>query len=251
MYVGKTNDVERRFKEHQYRATINYMTPLHCAIRKYGIAHFDILIIDSFSTDSDAFNAERFWIDSLGTRFHGYNLTDGGEGTSGHVWSSESRTKLSSNKKQFYSIMTGADRKQSTEPARSSTTPDVKSKWMKDWHSSLTNEQKIERAERSRKTMMARTPEERSKLAKKAVMTGTTEERSKRARKASLSRPAEERSRTATAIECGRRKSQLSDDDVRAIREDTRVQRVIAMEYHTSRSTVSAIKTGTRFNYIQ
>ena len=46
IYIGQSNDIQRRIKDHYYKAHNptggNYHSPLHLAIRKYGWDNFQI-----------------------------------------------------------------------------------------------------------------------------------------------------------------------------------------------------------------
>lgn len=80
IYVGKTEfSIEKRFKEHCKDAfrERNEKRPLYSAMRKYGVEHFHIELIEE--TD-DANNRETYWIEKLGSFKWGYNATIGGDG---------------------------------------------------------------------------------------------------------------------------------------------------------------------------
>lgn len=93
-YVGWTIDLKNRWRHHRW--TGSGCVALKRAIAKYGIDHFVIHPIEWCETDTDAKDAERFWIswyDSFGPR--GYNLTAGGDGSLGFRHSRETREKMS------------------------------------------------------------------------------------------------------------------------------------------------------------
>lgn len=78
MYVGQTNNAEKRFKEHMYAR--ENCTSLARAVRKYGAESFrcDILA-ECFSRD-EMNETERMFIESIGTMApDGYNLRTGGD----------------------------------------------------------------------------------------------------------------------------------------------------------------------------
>jgi len=102
IYVGKTKNPKERWQKHlsSARTGIGYFL-IHRALNKYGINNFDFTIIEEVNTEEDAFIREIFWIAhyksniiKYGDTF-GYNLTDGGEGASGHLHSAESKQKMS------------------------------------------------------------------------------------------------------------------------------------------------------------
>lgn len=80
LYVGKTEfSLEKRFKEHCQDAfrERNEKRPLYSAMRKYGIEHFHISLIEETNNPEER---EKFWIEYLGTFKNGYNATIGGDG---------------------------------------------------------------------------------------------------------------------------------------------------------------------------
>ena len=81
LYVGKTEfSIEKRFKEHcndAFKET-SEKRPLYSAMRKYGIEHFHISLIEETDNPEER---ENYWIEYLGTFKNGYNATMGGDGT--------------------------------------------------------------------------------------------------------------------------------------------------------------------------
>ena len=80
IYIGKTEfSIEKRFKEHCQDAfrDRNEKRPLYAAMRKYGIEHFHIELIEE--TDSPE-EREVFWIENKRSFKNGYNATVGGDG---------------------------------------------------------------------------------------------------------------------------------------------------------------------------
>ena len=82
-YIGKTNNVERRKREHKSAAN-NPSNPYYNKlwakkIRQYGLENFEFSILEE--TDSAHFaERERYWIEYYNTfNGAGYNLTSGGE----------------------------------------------------------------------------------------------------------------------------------------------------------------------------
>ena len=79
-YVGKTeHTIEERFKEHCSDCFKEQCEkrPLYAAMRKYGIEHFTISILEETNTPEER---EIYWIEKLGTFKKGYNATKGGDG---------------------------------------------------------------------------------------------------------------------------------------------------------------------------
>lgn len=79
-YIGKTeNTIEKRFKEHcrdAFRFT-NESRPLYSAMRKYGIEHFSVELVEETDNPEER---EKYWIEFFGTFKYGYNATLGGDG---------------------------------------------------------------------------------------------------------------------------------------------------------------------------
>ena len=92
IYIGKTTKtIEERFQRHAYNANAKSQTHLHRAIRKYGTEAFTITELESgFNSEDDLNEAEIRYISDLSPQ---YNMTEGGEGISGHEHSSETRKK--------------------------------------------------------------------------------------------------------------------------------------------------------------
>lgn len=86
-YIGQSNDIERRFKEHKYKLDI----PVEIAIQKYGAEAFDFDIIEECSLEQ-LDERERYWIAFYNTyKGIGYNCSEGGGDNRGE---NNGRTKL-------------------------------------------------------------------------------------------------------------------------------------------------------------
>lgn len=98
-YIGKTNDVERRWREHRYGN--GGTSILNKAFKKYGIDNFLFEIIAQIpfnNTDelNDVLNQlEVYYISLYNTLKEGYNATAGGEGISFYHHSEETKQKIS------------------------------------------------------------------------------------------------------------------------------------------------------------
>ena len=80
IYIGKTEfSIEKRFKEHCQDAfrDRNKKRPLYAAMRKYGIEHFHIELIEETDNPEER---EVFWIENKRSFKNGYNATKGGDG---------------------------------------------------------------------------------------------------------------------------------------------------------------------------
>ncbi len=117
LYIGKTTKpVEVRFKQHKYSKSA-----IGNAIRKYGIEHFKVEVLEECDTLEQLNEREIFWIKELNTKYpNGYNLTDGGEGAvnpsqitrdkisqtktgrPGHIQTAEEKAKRAASNKAYY-----------------------------------------------------------------------------------------------------------------------------------------------------
>lgn len=85
-YIGKTNNISRRKSRHKRNAFIDKLTlPFYNALRKYGEDSFEFSILDTFHLEDIIFDLEKFYISAYksNNRDYGYNITFGGEGSSG------------------------------------------------------------------------------------------------------------------------------------------------------------------------
>jgi group I intron endonuclease len=92
-YIGIAKNLKRRWNQH---FAINGSAPaLHSAFKKYGVDQFIFShICDAFNFES-ACQIEQMLIKQHNTKTpNGYNLTDGGEGTNGFLFSEESKEKM-------------------------------------------------------------------------------------------------------------------------------------------------------------
>jgi group I intron endonuclease len=94
IYIGQTKyTIEKRIYSH-----LRANSFIGKALRKYDIQSFDISIIDNATIKEVLNEKEVYWIKFYNCKSpNGYNLTDGGEGTSGHIHivSQETRKKIS------------------------------------------------------------------------------------------------------------------------------------------------------------
>ena len=82
-YIGQTNNIERRKKQHLQDSLHNYdearyKQVFHSAIRKYGIDNFTFEILEECSNRQMANTQENFWINYYNTMTpNGYNNSEG------------------------------------------------------------------------------------------------------------------------------------------------------------------------------
>ena len=80
IYIGKTEfDIQKRFKEHCKDAfsPTKEKRPLYAAMRKYGIEHFHIELLEETDNPEER---EIYWIEQKRSFKNGYNATQGGDG---------------------------------------------------------------------------------------------------------------------------------------------------------------------------
>lgn len=80
IYIGKTEfSIDKRFKEHCSDAfkERNEKRPLYSAMRKHGIEHFHIELIEETDNPEER---EKYWIEQKQSFKNGYNATLGGDG---------------------------------------------------------------------------------------------------------------------------------------------------------------------------
>ena len=80
VYIGKTQfSIKKRFDEHcsDCQRRKNENRPLYSAMRKYGIEHFYVELIEQTDYPNER---EIYWIEQYNSYKNGYNATKGGEG---------------------------------------------------------------------------------------------------------------------------------------------------------------------------
>jgi len=77
IYIGQSNNIERRFKEHQTKGASSRI-PVDIAIQKYGKDNFTYEVIEETSIEN-LNTAEQFWIKKYNSVEQGYNCSEGGD----------------------------------------------------------------------------------------------------------------------------------------------------------------------------
>lgn len=98
-YIGWTENLEKRWREHRKKALLGSRCYFHRALAKYGFEAFSWEEIQCFDTPEEAKQAEIFWIAALNTNHcrdgFGFNSTDGGDGVIGRRHTKVHRLRLS------------------------------------------------------------------------------------------------------------------------------------------------------------
>jgi len=105
-YIGLTTSLERRTKEHKKLAKTGDLRILYKAIRKYDmIDTFELIEIDTATTFEELCKKEIEYIQTYKSHYmseFGYNMTLGGEGIHGCVYTAKTRQKMSESRKQYF-----------------------------------------------------------------------------------------------------------------------------------------------------
>ena len=96
-YVGQTNDIDRRKREHHSESTnpnsSSYNNLFHQKLREYGEENFEFCILEEVNNTEQANAAEKKWIKQLktyaGWGFGGYNMDLGGQNYIGYLYKEE------------------------------------------------------------------------------------------------------------------------------------------------------------------
>lgn len=99
-YLGKTGDPVKRWNNHldiakRPKSNISSFSYIHKAIRKYGFKNFTFEVIERLETEAESLQREIELIAIHKPSGLLYNLTDGGDGVSGHVQDKKQRRATS------------------------------------------------------------------------------------------------------------------------------------------------------------
>lgn len=96
-YIGQSNHIKRRWKDHRTRAfqsTSNqYNSHLYRAIREYGIDNFSFEVLEECSLEQ-LDEKEKYYIQFYDTYKNGYNLTEGGDSGTSSILSREQADEI-------------------------------------------------------------------------------------------------------------------------------------------------------------
>lgn len=93
VYIGQSIDIYNRWKSHWKQVNQGASDHIHNSMRKYGKEGFTFEIIERCSQDIIN-EREKYWINFYDSYNNGYNLTTGGEGVKGKVFSEEERQNM-------------------------------------------------------------------------------------------------------------------------------------------------------------
>lgn len=93
IYIGQSNNIQRRFSEHQNRGAASRI-PVDVAIQKYGKENFSFEIIEE-CTIEQLNQKETYWINHFNSIENGYNCSVGGDQQS--IGSNNGRAILTEN----------------------------------------------------------------------------------------------------------------------------------------------------------
>ena len=105
VYIGKTCDIKSRKRHYRSLSNTKQQHLIHNSIIKHGFDNHKFEIIEEFDgTASDVASKEMFWIRSHMSNHRkwpniGLNLTNGGDGDIGRIWTEDERRKMSEIKK--------------------------------------------------------------------------------------------------------------------------------------------------------
>ena len=113
IYVGqtKTGRLNRRIFEHIHDIPYTKNTCVfHAALAKYGINNFEFKILETNIPKDQIDNKEKYYIalyqsyyrDENGNPTNGYNMTFGGQGTHGYIFTEEDKAKMSKKNKDAW-----------------------------------------------------------------------------------------------------------------------------------------------------
>ena len=96
IYIGQTTrTLAARFDQHKRDAKNGSTYVIHRAIRKHGIDNFIYEKIDGSGNYDKLLELEAHYIKEYDSYLHGYNMTLGGDGVFGHIFSKDSKKKMS------------------------------------------------------------------------------------------------------------------------------------------------------------
>lgn len=102
-YIGYAKDYKQRWRQHKKLAQKEKPKhAIHCAIKKYGWDKFDKIILDKHEDKNYTLNVleTKYIIEYNSMTPNGYNMTRGGDGTTGHILTTKQRQLISEKTKE-------------------------------------------------------------------------------------------------------------------------------------------------------
>jgi len=132
-YIGLTmNSLEQRTKEHKYSAKSGDTRYLYNALRKYEMVDIlELIEIDTADTLEELCEKEIGYIKEYNSYYmnkNGYNMTYGGEGTNGYIYTEEDNKKNSERLKKYYEENPDAGKEQSERLKKYYENPEARDK---------------------------------------------------------------------------------------------------------------------------
>jgi hypothetical protein len=132
-YIGlTTTSLEQRRQEHKYCAKRGETQCLYNALRKYDMVDtFKLIEIDTAETLEELCEMEIRCIDEYNSYYmngKGYNMTFGGEGGNGYIFTEEDKQKHSEGRKKYYEQHPEARQQASETTKKQFETPGAKEK---------------------------------------------------------------------------------------------------------------------------
>lgn len=166
-YVGKTEHTDPWIRINEHLELFDGTCPaIHNAIKKYGRDNFDVEIISYPGASSEALAAIEIWqIKKNGSKApDGYNLTDGGDGVGGHIWTEQHRKNASISQKKRFKDPEVRRNASISQKKRYSLETSEAAKGRSERHKRFWEDPKERKAQSERTKKRFEAPEEREKI---------------------------------------------------------------------------------------
>jgi len=129
-YIGQTKNLKKRLGEHKNCAKKGDTRCLYKALRKYNmIDTFELIEIDRADIEEELCKKEMKYIVQFNSHYingNGYNMTNGGEGIVGYIYTDEDRQKVSETLINYYKENPDARQKVSEAAKKQFENPDAR-----------------------------------------------------------------------------------------------------------------------------